>query len=82
MGSEDQILKGTKLTKNIKKQRLKVQNRGQTLKNTVLKIQNKINHKNYKKYTYEICFKNRVFSFKVRVGYTNENLKSNKELKN
>ena len=43
------------------------------LKNIILKIQNKINHKNYKKYRYEICFKNRFFFFKVIVGYKNEN---------
>ena len=49
MGTEDQILKGTKLITNIKKQRLKIQSRGYTLKNTILKIQNKINHKNYEK---------------------------------
>ena len=47
MGTEDQILKGTKSITNTKKQRLKIQNRGQTLKNTILKIQNKINHKKY-----------------------------------
>ena len=49
MDTEDQILKGTKLITNTKKQRLKIQSRGQTLKNTILKIQNKINHKNCKK---------------------------------
>ena len=52
MGTEDQILNGTKLITNIKKQRLKIQSRGYTLKNTILKIQNKINHKNYEKYIY------------------------------
>ena len=57
MSSEDQILKGTKLITNIKKQILKIQNRGQTPKNIILKIQNNINHKNYKKYIWEICFK-------------------------
>ena len=40
MGTEDWILKGTKLITNNKKQRLKIQNRGQTLKNTILKKQN------------------------------------------
>ena len=48
MGTEDYILKGTKLITNTKKQRLKIQSRGQTLKNTILKIQNKVNHENYK----------------------------------
>ena len=46
MGTEDYIPKGTKLKTNTKKQRLKIQSRGLTLKNTILKIQNKINHKN------------------------------------
>ena len=73
MGTEDWILKGTKLITNTKKQRLKIQSRGQTLKNTILKIQNKINHKNYKKYICEIFFKNRVFFCKAIVGYKNEN---------
>ena len=47
MGTEDQILKATKLITNTKKQRLKIQSRGQSLKNTILKVQNKISHKNY-----------------------------------
>ena len=47
MGTEDWSLKGTKLITNTKKQGLKIQSRGQTLKNITLKIQNKINHKNY-----------------------------------
>ena len=41
MGPEDWILRGTKLTTNTKKQRLKIQSRGQTLKNTIVK-KNKI----------------------------------------
>ena len=73
MGTEDQILKGTKLITNTKKQRLKIQSIGQTLKNTILKTQNKINHENYKKYICETCFKNKVFFCKVIVGYKNEN---------
>ena len=52
MDTEDESLKGTKLITNIKKQRLKIQSRGYTLKNTILKIQNKINHKNYEKNIY------------------------------
>ena len=48
MGIEDWIIKGTKLITNTKKQRLKIQSRGQTLKNTLLKKEQ--NHKNYKKY--------------------------------
>ena len=59
MGSEGWILKGTKLITNTKKQRLKIQSRGQTLKNTILEKQNKITK--IIKYIYEIRFKNRVF---------------------
>ena len=58
MGTEDWIIKGTELITNTKKERLKIQGRGQTLKNTILTKQNKIS-KLYKKYG--ICFKNRVF---------------------
>ena len=47
MDTEGQILKGTKLITSTKKQRLKIQSRSETLKK-ILKIQNKINHKNYK----------------------------------
>ena len=46
MGTEDWIPKGTKFITNTKKQRLKIQSRGQTLKNTVFFK----NHKKYKKY--------------------------------
>ena len=49
MGTEDQILKSTKLITNTKKQRLKIQSRGQTLKNTILKKQNKMAKVIYKK---------------------------------
>ena len=73
MGTEDWIFKAIYLITNTKKQRLKFQSRGQTLKNTILKTQNNINHKNYKIYIYEICFKNRVFFVKVIVGFKNEN---------
>ena len=41
MGTEDWILKGTKLMTNAKK-KIKIQSRGQILKNTVLIKQNKI----------------------------------------
>ena len=61
MGAEDWILKGTKLITNTKKQRLKIQSRGQTLKNTILKKKPKPQKLDKKKY--EICFKNRVFFF-------------------
>ena len=46
MGTEDWILKGTNLITNTKKQKLKIQNGGQTLKNTILKKA----HKNFLKY--------------------------------
>ena len=72
MGTEDWILKGTKLITNTKKQRLKIQSRGQTLKNLILKSKAK-SQKLFKKY--EICFKNSFFFYfcKVIVGYKNEN---------
>ena len=74
MGTEDWILKGTKLITNTKKGRLKIQSRGYTLKNTILKKKkNKIKSQNYKIYIYEIGFKNRVFFCKLIVGYKNEN---------
>ena len=60
MGTEYWIRKGTKLITNAKNQRLKIQSKGQTLKNTILKNQSKIT-KNIKKCIYEICFKNKVF---------------------
>ena len=60
MGTEDWIVKGTKLITPKKKKRLKIQSRGQTLKNTILK---KKIAKVIKKY--EICFNNRVFSPQV-----------------
>ena len=71
MGTEDWILKGTKLITNTNKQRLKIQSRGQTLKNTILTKQNKITKiiKNID----DIYFKNRFFWCKVIVGYKNEN---------
>ena len=71
MGTEDWILRGTKVITNTKKQRLKIQNRSQTLKNTILKKQNQITK--IIKNVYEICFKNRVFFYEVIVGYKNEN---------
>ena len=42
MGTEDWILKGTKLITNAKNQSLKIQCRDQTLKNMILQIQDKI----------------------------------------
>ena len=55
MGTEDWVLKGTKLITNTKKQRLKIQSRGWIFKNTILKKKKRKkeqSHKNYKKYIY------------------------------
>ena len=41
MDTEDWVLKGTKLITNTKKQRLKIQSRGQILKNKMLKEKTK-----------------------------------------
>ena len=41
MGTEDWVLKGTKLITNTKKQRLKILSRGEIPKNTVLKKERK-----------------------------------------
>ena len=71
MGTEDWIPKGTKFITNTKKQRLKIQSRGQTLKNTILKKQNKV--RKIIKYVYEVCFKKEGLLCKVIVGYKNEN---------
>ena len=60
MGTGNQILKGTKLIKNTKKQRLTIQSRGQTLKNTILKK----NHKNFK-YIYMYIY----MKFAFKIGY-------------
>ena len=72
MGTEDWILKCPKLISNTDKQRLKVQGRGQALKNTILK-----NRKNTKKLRniYEVRFKNRVIFFFLPgySGLKNEN---------
>ena len=42
MGTEDWILKGKMLITNTKKQRLKIQSRGWTLKNIILKKSQKL----------------------------------------
>ena len=68
MGTEDQILKCTELFTNTKKQRLKIQSRGYTLKNIILTKQN---HKSYIK---NMNFALKIGSFfKVIVGFKNEN---------
>ena len=58
MGTEDWIFKGTKLITKIKKQRLKIQSRGQTLKNTIIKKQNKITK----------IIKNLYMKFALKIG--------------
>jgi len=62
MGTEDWILKGTKLITNTKKARIK--NLGQRLDSQKYNIKKaEENHKDYKKNIYEVCFKSRVFFF-------------------
>ena len=84
MGTEDWVLKGTKLITNTKKQRLKIQSRVWNFKNTVLKKgRKKKKEKKNKvtkiiKYIYmKFALKNRLFLFlfflQVIVGYKNEN---------
>ena len=58
MGTEDWIPKGTKLITKTKKQRLKIQSRGQTLKNTILKKQSKITK----------TMKNAYMKFDLKIG--------------
>ena len=59
MGTEDWVLKGTKLITNTKKQRLKIQRLDSQKHN--IKEKNKVTK--IIKYIYEVCFKNRVFFF-------------------
>ena len=72
MGTKDWILKGTELIANTKKQRLKIQSRGQILQNIILRKQNKITK--IIKYKYmKSALKFGYFSYKVIVGFKNEN---------
>ena len=50
MGTEDWVLKGTKLITNTKKQRLKILSRAKILKNIILKKQNKVTKIIYMKF--------------------------------
>ena len=59
MGTEDWILKDTKLITNIKKQRLKIQRLDSQKYNIKKSKQNKITK--VIKNVYEVCFQNRVF---------------------
>ena len=81
MGTEDQILKGTKLVTNTKKQRLKIQSRVWNFKNTMLK-KSRRERKRGKKVTkiikniYMKFALKKIGSFffcKVIVGYKSEN---------
>ena len=70
MDTKDQILKGTKLITNTKKQRLKIQSRGQTQKYNIEKNKTKSQRllKNMK-----FALKIGSFVCNVIVGYKNEN---------
>ena len=70
MGTEDYIPKGTKLKTNTKKQRLKIQSRGQTLRNTILKLLKQNQSQNYEIYVCEVALK--MGSFCKIIGYKNE----------
>ena len=74
MGTENQILKGTKWTTNAKKAKLKikVQSRGQAVKNTILKIKTKSITKIIKNIYVKFALKIGSFFCKV-IGYKNEN---------
>ena len=61
MGTKYWILKCPKLISNTEKQRLKIQSRGSTLKNAILKTKIKT-HKNFRN-IYEVRFKNRASFF-------------------
>ena len=86
MGTEDWVLKGTKLITNTKKQRLKIQSRGWIFKNTILKKRKKNKKKTksqkllniyiYMKFALKI-----VFFFLQCNRFKNEN-QSNRGLKN
>ena len=74
MGTEDWVLKGTKLITNTEKQRLKIQNL-EFQKYNIKEKKKKKSHKNYKIYIYmKFALKNRVFFFFCKViGYKSEN---------
>ena len=73
MGTEDWILKGTKLITNTQKQRLKTWSRGWIFKNTILKKRKKVTKiiiYIYMKFALKI---GSLFFCQVLVGYKNEN---------
>ena len=65
MGTEDQILKGTNLITNTKKQRLKIQSRGWVFKNIILKK----NRGKKAKVTISVTFMYMKFALKNRVFF-------------
>ena len=74
MGTEDWVLKGTKLITNTKKQRLKIQSRGWIFKNTILKKGEKKAKSQKLLKKYEVFFKKYgLFFFCKVIGYKNEN---------
>ena len=72
MGTEYWILKCPNLISNTERQRLKIQSRGQTLKNTILKTKTKT--KNFRN-IYEVLFKNMASPFFSLQGYSEMKLK-------
>ena len=82
MGTEDWVLKGTKLITNTKKLKLKIQSlefqkynvkEKKKIKERKRKRKKKHCHKNYKKYIYEVCFKKIGSFFCKIIGYKSEN---------
>ena len=80
MGTEDWVLKGTKLITNTEKQRLKIQSRVWNFKNTILKKrrkkrkrEKKQSHKNYNIYMKFAFKKQGIFFCEIIVGYESEN---------
>ena len=76
MGTEDCVLKGTKLLTNTKKQRLKIYSRGWIFKNTILKKRRRRKTKSQElfKYIYmKFALKIGSFLGKLIVGYKIEN---------
>ena len=72
MATEYWILKCPQFISYTEKQRLKIQSRGQTLKNTILKTKTKTHTKNFRN-IYEVRFKNRASLFFFVRLWCNEN---------
>ena len=72
MGTEYWILKCPKIIAHTEKQRLNIQSRGQTPKNTILKTKTKT-QKHFRN-TYEVWFKNRDSLFFAQ-GYSEMKMK-------